>query len=48
MGVAGAWGGSAVAAGTVAVIDSKDQHGPILEFDRRDWAQFVAWAAHMD
>lgn len=30
------------AGGPVAVLDSKDPHGPILEFTREAWAAFLA------
>ncbi|UQA92666.1 DUF397 domain-containing protein [Streptomyces halobius] len=42
VGVAGAWTSAGVAAGAVAVLDSKDPGGPLLEFDARVWSAFLA------
>lgn len=39
VGVAGASVG--LAAGTVSVLDSKDPQGPVLEFGRHQWANFL-------
>ncbi len=32
---------AAAADGTIGVRDSKDARGPVLEFDRTEWARFV-------
>ena len=32
----------------VALRDSKDGNGPVLEFDRSEWAEFLAGAHHGD
>lgn len=32
----------------VALRDSKDRNGPVLEFDRSEWAEFLAGAHNGD
>lgn len=44
----GCVGVAAPDAGTVAVLDSKDPHGPILEFDRAAWSSFIELAKTME
>ncbi|MCQ4041997.1 DUF397 domain-containing protein [Streptantibioticus rubrisoli] len=34
--------------GTVAVLDSKDPHGPILEFSHPEWTSFIELAKTLE
>ena len=37
-----------MASDRVALRDAKDRNGPVLEFDRSEWAEFLAGAHNGD